>query len=181
MGTYQWQNFYESFPSDGTQPLVQTSLGFYTIPIGSKLRRTIFKCQLSCQLYSAVSTGLPLDFSPDVIVAAGLWLNDAAADPGFGPRVLDQADSLSWVFWDTFSSRVDTDELHDTGLWRVTWETPPQGLDLQTRRDAVVGNVNKLYLGWQDNDPNSVINGSGVGWHAYLCGWISVRYLIYTP
>jgi hypothetical protein len=111
----------------------------------------------------------------------GLWLaNDTTTAPN-SPSALDNRDDDDWLFWETLQSRVDADQVAATGVWRVTWETPPQGIDVQTRRAAVAGNVNDLWIAWQVYDPSGTINGSGTDWHAYLCGWLSARYLVYTP
>ena len=180
-GSYAWHTAVYVFGSDGGTPTNQTGLNTYTLPEGTKLRRTRLHCQLSCNVYSTVATATPTDWTPAVMFPVGLWLANSTTTAPNSPNVLDNRDDEDWLIWDTLQSRVDTDAVASTGLWRVTWETPSKGYDVQTRRDAVAGNQNDLWLGWQVYDPTGVINGSGTDWHAYLAGWISARYLVYTP
>ena len=180
-GIYQWQNFFGNFPSDGTTPLNQNTLNLFTIPVGSSIRRTLFHAQLSCQIESSVPSSAPVDFPTRVVAGAGLWLGDTALPAANSPSVLDEANVAEWLFWDTLQERVDFNDLLNAQLCRVVWETPAAGLDLQTRRLAVAGNSNDLWLGWQIDDPNDVINSSESTYNAYLSGWYSVRFLIHTP
>jgi hypothetical protein len=181
MGTYSWHTSVEVFGSDGGTPTNQNTINAYTLPEGTQLRRTRFHCQLSCNVYSSPASDTPVAWSPNVMFPVGGWLNNATTDPANSPNVLDNRDDEDWLFWDTLQSRVDTDAVASTGIYRVTWETPSQGYDIQTRRAAVDGNSNSIWLGWQVYDPSGTINGEGTGWHAYLTGWISARFLVYTP
>lgn len=137
--------------------------------------------QLSCQIEAASAMGLPLDFAPTVVSAAGLWLNNAADSAANSPAVLDAANTAEWLLWDGLQERVDTDAVADTGVYRLTWETPRQGLDVRTWRNAVVGNSNDLWLGWQIVDGFGVINNSTDTYNAYLAGYYTIRMLIHTP
>src|ERR1700720_3862781 len=140
MGTYIWQTFNKDFIGDGTTPLVQNSLKLYTIPVGSAIRRTTFKIQMSCQIISSSATGLPLDWSPRVRWATALWLGNTAVAPSPPPEPITNANADDWLFWEALQSRVDTDDIANNGIYRVTWETPPEGIDIQTRRNAVAAN-----------------------------------------
>lgn len=181
MTGYEWQTFYQHFPGDGSTPLVQNSLNLYTVPEGAQIRRTTFKTQLSVNIFSAGATGLPIDFSTYVTAAASLWLGNTAEAPATSPDTLAAADTTEWLFWDALQARVDSDAIVSTGMWRVIWETPPQGIDAQTRRKAVAGNSNGLWIGWEFDDPYGVINTSAEAYNMYLGGWFTVRFLIYTP
>lgn len=181
MGTYEWQTFHQNFPGDGTTPLLQDSLNLYTVPTGSRIRRTLFHSQLSCQVEAASPTDLPLDFVTRVVTGASLWMGDAAAPVANSPATLADANTASWLFWDTMQERVDTDAIADTGVYRITWETPRSGLDVSTSRIAQEGISADLWLGWEISDPFGVINNSTDTYNAFLSGWFSVRFLIYTP
>lgn len=181
MSTTLWPTFFGNFPGDGTTPLNQNTLNLYTIPEGSRIRRTLLHMQLSCQIESATPMVAPLDFVPRVVMAAGLWLGDTVGHAANSPSVLDDANSAQWLLWDSLQERVDTDAIADTGLCRIVWETPSQGLDIQTRRNAVTGIDNDLWLGWQVADPEAVINGSNASYNGYLSGWYSIRFLIEMP
>ena len=181
MTGYSWQNYQQSFPSDGTTPLVETSLNLFTVPVGSSIKRTLFHTQLSCQLAGTVPTSVPLDFSTRVVAGVGLWIGDTALPAANSPSVLTDANTESWLFWDTLQSRVDMDQIADTGLFRINWETPPQGLDVQTRRLAPPAISSDLWYAWEIIDPDGVINSSTADYNAYLSGWFSIRFLIYTP
>lgn len=181
MTTYEWKSFTNHFPGDGSTPLAQDTLNLYTIPHGSSIKRMTYKTQMSCQIFSAGATGLPLDFSTLVTFATGLWLGNEAGSAANSPLPLTDANTESWLFWDALQSRVDSDAVVSTGMWRVTWETHPEGLDLQTRRDAVAANTNDLWLAWEINDPFGVLNSSTDTYNAYLAGWYAIRFLISTP
>lgn len=179
--TYDWQTFWAHFPGDGTTPLNQNTLKLYTIPEGSSIRRTLLHMQLSVQVESASAAGLPLDFAPTVVAATGLWLGDTTTPAVNSPSVLDDANTATWLLWDGLQERVDTDAIAATGIFRLTWETPRQGVDVQTRRDAIAGNSNDLWLGWQFFDGFGVINNSTDTYNAYLAGYYTIRMLINTP
>jgi hypothetical protein len=181
MPTYQWQTFQNNFPGDGTTPLDQNTLNLYTIPEGSRIRRTLFHCQLSCQIESAAATDLPVDLVPRVVLAAGLWLGDTSEPAANSPSVIDDANTATWLFWDALQERVDTDAVADTGVYRIVWETPPGGLDIATSRIAQAGISNDLWLGWQFNSDFGFLNNSTDTWNAYVSGYFTIRFLIYTP
>lgn len=181
MGTYQWKTFTQNFLGDGSTPLNQDTLNYYTIPHGSAIRRTTFKAQLSCQIFSGSPTGLPVEFSTRVTWAVGLWLGNTADPAANSPLPITDANTDEWLLWDALQSRVDSDDIADTGMWRVTWETPSEGIDLQTRRNAVETNSNDLWLAWEVNDPFGVLNNSTDTYNAYVSGWLAIRFLIYTP
>jgi len=181
MGTYDWQTFYRNFPGDGTTLLLQDSLNLYTVPTGSRIRRTLFHAQLSCQIEAASPTDLPIDFVTRVVTGTSLWMGDTAEPVANSPATLDDAALEKWLFWDTLQERVDTDAIADTGVYRIVWETPPGGLDIATSRIAQAGISADLWLGWQIADPFGIINSSTDTYNAYLSGWLSVRFLIYTP
>lgn len=181
MSSYQWQTFHRSFIGNGSIPLNQDTLKLYTLPVGSTIRRTLLHMQLSSTLYATTAAGQPLDYPATVIAAAGLWLGDLTTPAPNSPPVLDDANTADWLLWDTLQGRTDMDALAASGIFRQTWSTPSAGLDVQTRRNAVPGNSNDLWLGWQISDPYAVINASTGSYTDYLSGWFSIRMLIYTP
>lgn len=124
---------------------------------------------------------LPLDFITKATTVFGLWLNDAAAPAANSPSVIDDANENSWLLWDTLQVRTDSSAIADTGEYLVMWETPREGVSVQTVRKAVAGNSNDLWLGWQIFDPDGTINSSSDTYNAYLSGYYTVRFLIYTP
>jgi hypothetical protein len=175
MSGYQWKTFIGSFPGDGTTPLNQNTLNVYTVPEGSRLRRTLFHCQLSCQIESTSAAGLPVDLVPLVVAAAGLWMGDNS------PSVIDNADDATWIFWDGLQERVDTDAVADTGVYRINWETPFQGLDIKSQRVAQPDISSDLWVGWQFDEDHGFLNQSTDTWNAYISGHYSIRFLIFTP
>ena len=181
MVSTSWQTFNQSFAGDGSTPTNQNTLSLYTIPEGSMIRRTLFHAQLMCVVASTSAADLPLDFITKATTAFGLWLNDSAAPAANSPSVIDDANDAEWLFWDSLQVRTDDNAIADTGLYRVIWETPAAGLDLQTRRNAVAGNSNDLWLGWEIFDPDGTINSSADTYNAYLSGWFTIRFLIQTP
>lgn len=181
MGTYKWETFSQQFPPDGTTPLVQSSLKLYTIPPGDQLKRILFKTQLSCQVESGTPASAPTDFVPRVRVAAGAWLGNTVLAPANSPTPITDANTDDWLFLEFLQERCDVNDLASSGLTRLNWETPPGGLDVQSRRNAVAGNSNDLWITWEINDPDGIINSSGPAYNAYLGGWFGVRFLIYTP
>jgi len=181
MVTSKWQTFNQSFPGDGTTPTNQNTLSLYTIPEGSFIRRTLLHAQLFCVVASTSPADLPLDFVTKATTAFGLWLNDSVDPAENSPSVIDDANDATWLFWDALQYRTDDNAVAETGLYRAVWETPPAGLDLQTRRNAVAGNSNDLWLAWEIFDPDGTINSSADTYNAYLSGWFTVRFLIQTP
>jgi hypothetical protein len=181
MGTYQWQTFSQDFSSDGTTPLVQNGLNLFTIDPGSQIKRTIFKVQLSCQVESSVPSTAPLDFVPRVRAAAGVWLGNTAIAPATSPTPITDANSADWLMLDFLQERCDVNDLANTQLTRLVWETPPAGVDVQSRRNAAAGISNDLWVTWEIIDPDNIINTSGGTYNAYLGGWFGARFLIYTP
>lgn len=181
MGTNQWKTFYGSFPGDGTTPLNQNTLNLYTVPVGSRIRRTLFHCQLSCQIESTSATGLPVDLPPLVVAAAGLWMGDTAEPAANSPSVIDDRNTAQWLFWDGLQERVDTDAVADTGVYRITWETPRTGLDIKSQRIAQPAISSDLWLGWQFDSDHGFLNQSTDTWNAFMSGWFTIRFLIYTP
>jgi len=181
MGTYKWYPFNQSFPGDGSTPTDQNTLSLYQIPEGSAIKRTTLHAQLFCAIDSTEPMGIPLDFMTKATTVFGLWLNDSPDPAANSPSVIDNGTSADWLLWDALQVRTDSDAIASTGQYQVIWETPPGGLDLQTRRNAVAGNSNDLWLGWQIYDPDGTINSSSDTYNAYLSGWFTVRFLIYTP
>lgn len=113
-------------------------------------------------------------------MATALWLGDGTDPAPNCPSVLDDADTADWLLWDAMQGRTDSDALAETGVYRVLWATPAAGLDVQTRRNAVAGNANDLWLAWQVEDPFGVINNSTDTYNAYLSGWFTIRFLVET-
>jgi hypothetical protein len=181
MGTYQWQTFSGQFPPDSTTPLVQNNLKLYTISPGSQIKRILLHTQLSCQVESNAPASAPTDFVPRVRVAVGVWLGNTAIAPATSPTPITDANSSSWLLLDFLQERCDVSFLTTNLLQRITWETPVVGLDIQSRRNAIASISNDLWFTWEINDPNGVINSSGATYNAYLGGWYSVRFLIFTP
>lgn len=180
--TYQWQTFYRQFAVDGTTPLSQTSQNLYTIPEGSTLRRTLFKMQMHCP-YTTQPAGISypqLEWQPEVVLAAGLWLGNQTGHAASSPPVLTDRNSADWLFWDTLPMHYSfLDDAAD--LLPLIWQTPEEGLDIQTVRNTVAGNENDLWLGWQFNDPSGTLNTVGTDLRAQIGGWYSIRFLISTP
>jgi hypothetical protein len=181
MGTYHWERFNQAFSGDGTTPTNQNTLNLYTIPEGSSIRRTILIAQLTCAIASGSAADLPLDFITKATTVLGLWLGDTPESAANSPSVIDDANDAGWLLWDPILGRTDSDAIAETGLYRVVWETPPGGANVQTRRNAVAGNSNDLWLGWEIFDPDGTINSSSETYNAYLSCWFAVSFLIYTP
>jgi hypothetical protein len=181
MSTNEWQTFTQNFPGDGTTPLNQNTLNLYTVPVGSRIRRTLFHCQLSCQIESTSAADLPVDLVPRVALAAGLWMGNTAEPAANSPSVIDDANAADWLFWDALQERVDTDAVADTGVYRIVWETPSEGLDIKSQRIAQPDISSDLWLGWQFNSDFGFLNQSTDTWNAFVSGYFTIRFLINTP
>jgi hypothetical protein len=182
--TYQWQTFYKQFVADGTTPLSETSENLYSIPAGSSLRRVLFKMQMRCMIIPGVAGISASEFVDcvNIVLAAGLWLDPNVGPAASSPPVLTDRNTASWLFWDTLQSRYEF--IGESGTFaNVVWETPREGLDIQSQRNSVAGNTNDIWIGYQFNDPESFLNQntSSPQLTTFIGGWLSVRLLISTP